>query len=395
MATVMVPYGLHASLIDDLKNEIAQKAQEIQDLENQRAQYQQQLDATKQQGNTLRRQLESIDADILDLNVTIKKTQTSIIEADLQIEELKNQIGLKQDDINGTKDHLAYVLRQLNSADNASFLSLLFTARSFSDLFSQQEYLLNLQNDVYANLGNLRTFKTQLESFKGTQEQEKERLSTLQDDLGNQSAIVNNQKKDKQALVNQTKNQENKYQGLIADIAKQRAGTENEITTLEAKLRLAIDRSKLPTGTGILQWPLDSIRITQGYGQPNWNAAYTFHNGIDLGAPIGTPVKASAAGKVVGVGDDGRYAYGKWIAIDHGTLNITTLYGHLSFQKVKVGQIVSVGDVIGYTGNTGYTTGPHLHFSVFVSNTFTLLESTSVKGLMIPVGGTIDPTEYL
>jgi len=390
-----VPFGVHADTIADLKAQIAQKNQEIQDLETQKAQYQQQLDATKQQGNTLRRQLSSIDADILDLNVTIKKTQTSIIETDLQIEELKNQIGLKQTEIDNSKSHLAYVLRELNTTDNADFLSLLFASRSFSDIFSQQEYLLNLQDQVHSSLGDLRTFKLQLETFKDDQQSEKNRLSALQDDLNNQSMIANNQRDDKAALVRQTQNQESKYQSLLASIAKQQSSTENQIGTLETKLRLAIDRSKLPTGSGILAWPLDSVYITQGYGTPNWNAAYTFHNGIDLRASIGTPVKASATGTVVGVGDDGRYAYGKWIAIDHGDLNITTLYGHLSLQKVKIGQAVSVDEVIGYSGNTGYTTGPHLHFSVFVSNSFTLLESASVKGVMIPVGATIDPTQYL
>jgi len=95
------------------------------------------------------------------------------------------------------------------------------------------------------------------------------------------------------------------------------------------------------------------------------------------------------------VGNNGKYAYGKWVSIDHGNKNITTLYGHLSLQKVSIGQDVATGDVIGYVGSTGYSTGSHLHFTVFASESYTLLNSSSVSGLKIPVGGTINPLDYL
>jgi len=157
---------------------------------------------------------------------------------------------------------------------------------------------------------------------------------------------------------------------------------------------LAIDKSKLPVGKGILQWPVNG-RLSQSYGKPNWNAAYDFHNGIDIAAPTGTAVKAPLSGKVIGVGDNGRYSYGKWITIDHGDFNITTLYGHLSLQKVKVGQDVKIGEIIGYVGSTGYSTGPHLHFTIYTSDSYMLKESSIVKGLMIPIGASINPMDYL
>ena len=251
-----------------------------------------------------------------------------------------------------------------------------------------------MQKEIKNNLSELKELKDSLEVFKADQESKNRELKFLYGDLEDQKKIAQDEKSEKDNLLRQTKNKEKEYQKLISSLEQQRKNIEKEIGALEEKLRAAIDRSKLPVGKGILKWPVDNI-ITQGYGKPNWNAAYDFHNGIDIRASVGTPVKAALAGKVVGVGDNGRYSYGKWIAIDHGTYNITTLYGHLSLQKVSVGQTVKTGDIIGRSGNTGYSTGPHLHFTVFASENYTLIKSTKVPNLFIPVGGSINPLEYL
>lgn len=389
------PFSSRAGVIDDLKSQIAQREKEITALEAAQAKYQAQLESTTQEGDTLRRQVSRIEKEIVSLTITIKKTQTKINETDMRIAQLGSQVVFTQEKIARAKERLAHMMRVLFAEGNRGFLSLIFSVRNFSDLFSQQEYLLTLQGEVRDNLAEVRAFKNELESFKRSQEAYKAELDELYEELGGQRLIADNQKKEKESLIRRTKNKEKEYQRLIADIAKQRADTEKEISALETKLRAAVDRSKLPVGSGILQWPIPVPRITQGYGKPNWNAVYDFHNGIDLGAPTGTPVRAARGGTVTGMGDNGRYAYGKWVAIDHGDISVTTLYGHLSLQKAKIGQKVAAGEVIGFVGSTGYSTGPHLHFSVFVTESFTLLESAVVKGLMIPVGGTINPAEYL
>ena len=385
----------YASLIDDLKQQIVEKENEIKELEKKNAQYQDQLTTTKQASSSLKSEITKVEREINELTITIKKTQTKIFETNVRVEELSGQIIVKEEEITTSRERLAHMIRALNSHDDTGLLSLVLSVSTFSDVFSQQQYIVNLQREVQANLTDLKDFKQELQTFKTSQEREKDSLDTLEDNLKNQREIVTDQKSGKETLLKQTKNKEKEYQRLIAAIEKERQATEKEVNVLEAKLRLAIDKAKLPVGSGILKWPLDDVRITQGYGKPNWKAAYDFHNGIDIGAPTGTPVLAALSGKVVGVGNNGKYAYGKWVSIDHGSKNITTLYGHLSLQKVSVGQIVATGDIIGYVGSTGYSTGPHLHFTVFASESYTLLNSSSVSGLKIPVGGTINPMDYL
>ena len=112
-------------------------------------------------------------------------------------------------------------------------------------------------------------------------------------------------------------------------------------------------------------WPVDGY-LTSSFGQrvsPFGTGSSDFHKGLDIANRVGTPVKAPAKGVVTFVGWDG--GYGNCIVINHGN-NITTRYAHLNSASVKVGQKIQRGDKIGAVGNTGRSTGPHLHYEVRV-----------------------------
>lgn len=135
---------------------------------------------------------------------------------------------------------------------------------------------------------------------------------------------------------------------------------ENTVTA-EPKTQVAkVGTKQVPAmGSGSLVFPVVGI-LTSNYG-PRWGG---WHNGIDIGAPTGTPILAADSGMVVFRGWSGNYGY--MIKIDHGGGNMVTLYAHLSSFNVELGQTVNKGDVIGYVGNTGYSTGSHLHFEILV-----------------------------
>ena len=93
-----------------------------------------------------------------------------------------------------------------------------------------------------------------------------------------------------------------------------------------------------------------------------------FHTGIDYAVPMGTPIKASNSGRVIYSGWYG--GYGKVVILDHGSCTgapTTTLYAHMSQPKVSAGENVTKGQVIGLSGSTGYSTGPHCHFEVRIN----------------------------
>jgi len=137
---------------------------------------------------------------------------------------------------------------------------------------------------------------------------------------------------------------------------------------------LALTTRELPPGTNLsplsLTWPMIGASITQPFGpgnvllEPRLGQYAHFHTGIDLGAPLGTPVLAAADGIVVGVAHT-SIGYGNYVMIAHGG-GVITLYAHLLSTDVNLGDRVTRGQRIGREGSTGLSTGPHLHFEVRV-----------------------------
>lgn len=388
----------NASLIDDLKKLIQEKTEEIKKLEQESAKYKENLDKTKETKNTLKNQISVLTNEINNLNLNVRKTQAQISETDLMIDLLGQDIVKKSNELVESKKQMSQVLRLLYEHDKKNLLAMVLSSKTFSQALNQQEYLNSLNGEITSYFEKVNNLKSSLEDSKKSQEDKKTSLDELKDRLNDQKEIVVMQAGKKNELLKETKNQEVEYQKILSNLDKQRKSIEEEIGKFEVELQKAIDKSKLPVGKGILKYPVDNIRLTQNYGMTSYakSGAYngSIHNGIDFGGPVGTPVKSADNGEVVGVGDNGRYAYGKWISIKHEN-GLVTLYGHLSLQKVKKGQIVKSGDLIGYIGATGYVTGPHLHFTVYAPDSFTLYQSTKVSWLWIPIGAPLNPFDYL
>jgi murein DD-endopeptidase MepM/ murein hydrolase activator NlpD len=109
-------------------------------------------------------------------------------------------------------------------------------------------------------------------------------------------------------------------------------------------------------------WPSPMFDVTSGFGWRSLGGRHEFHPGVDIGCPVGTPVMASNNGVVEDAGWNAG-GYGIWVKLDNGG-GIETIYGHLSRVAVHAGEIVSKGQIIGYSGATGNVTGPHLHYEV-------------------------------
>ncbi|OGF59445.1 hypothetical protein A2W40_03410 [Candidatus Giovannonibacteria bacterium RIFCSPHIGHO2_01_45_12] len=241
-----------------------------------------------------------------------------------------------------------------------------------------------------------------MEDRKQKAEAARRDLKNLQADLLAQREIQKDARAEKNSLLSATKNQEAAYQKLLKEREQKRAQIYEEIRKIEDELKKQIDFGTLPSfGKGILLLPIDGGVLTQGFGNTSF-ASYTdvyangFHNGVDFKASIGTPVRAADGGVVKATGNSDllcpRGSYGKWVLIEHPN-NLATLYAHFSLIRVSPRQTVGRGDIIGYSGNTGYVTGPHLHFTVYDARTVQLRPSR-ICGVL-PYGGYLNPLNYL
>ncbi len=234
--------------------------------------------------------------------------------------------------------------------------------------------------------------------------QKKDQKEIEKENLFNFQGILGEERENSKQFLNQIKNQEKNYQQKIQELEEKQEEIGRIIEELENKLRAAFNPNLLPSKRpGVLAFPVENPVITQEYGVTSFALrAYRtkFHNGIDFKAPIGTPIFAAEDGKVLAIDNNDRgrfrwqkYQYGLYVIIEHPN-NLSTLYAHLSRVIVKKGQEVKRGQIIGYAGDTGYSYGPHLHFSVFWTSSLEFKSIPPAAGL-VPIGVTINPLDYL
>lgn len=402
---MLVPFAVKATSIEELRSYIREREEEITTIEEEIKSYQNSLEKTEEEANTLSREINSLNLRIKKLNADIRLTTSKVKKTEFNIEKLTIEIGEREKNITNKKNTLAELLRTVYELESETLVEILLSHEYISDFFGDLEYLSNLDTALKNSLVELRELKALLEEQKSMEEKEETRLMRLNIDLGAQKSIGEGVKDEKFSLLKTTKEKEGEYQKLLSIKEKQRAAIEAEVAEIETELRLLIDPASLPVPRkGILAWPIESPFTTQEFGKTAFakKASDVYgsggHNGIDFRASIGTKIFAADGGKIIKTGNTDLScpggSYGKWVLIQHPN-NLATLYAHLSLINVSVDQSIERGDLIGYSGNSGYTTGPHLHFTVYDSRTIRFGPSKSGRCTLLPYGGYLDPMDYL
>ena len=394
-----------AQTIDELKSKISEKNDDIKKLEEEIRGYQNEIDGLGKQADSLKNTLAGLDLSRKKLETSLAITENKITATNLEIKQLGQQIDDKDERIDHSKRVIAQSLSAISQIDSASVLETMLGQETFSEVWNKADELNTLQVDIGDRIHELQNIKSSLEDNKKKTESKKAELVSLKKDLANQKQILAETIKEKNTLLSSTKNTESNYKKILSTKQAQKDAFEREVAEYESALRIAIDPGKIPhTGSGVLLWPLDKIRITQYFGNTEFATANpqiysgNGHNGVDFAASIGTPVRASHGGIISGVANTssipGCYSYGKWIMVQHPN-GLSTLYAHLSLQLVSKGDAVSTGDIIGYSGNTGYTTGPHLHFGVYATEGVRITQLTTSKNCRNAIIPLADPSAYL
>lgn len=385
---------------EELNSKISQKSSEIDKLNQEIAQYQKELNSLGKEKNSLSNSIKELDLTKKKLNADISITENKIDKTNLEIASLSGQIITKEDAIDNHFKSIALGIRQTNEFEQNSLIEIILSKNDFSSIWNDLDNVLTTRERIRERIEELKKIKGDLEYSKAETTQAKNELIILKNKLSDQKKLVDQNKKEKDNLLAQTKNSESNYQKLLKDRIAKKDAFEKELEDYESQLKYILDSSSLPT-TRVLSWPLDNIYVTSPYG-PRWGK---IHRGTDFRASVGTPVKSMADGIIKGVGDTdiccSGASFGKWIFIEYNN-GLSSTYGHLSLIKVTKGQKVSRGEIVGYSGNTGSSTGPHLHVSVYASSGVEVgsFESKAYPGrtLVQPISATnahLDPMNYL
>ena len=345
------------------------------------------IDALKNESNDLsaekkelQAKLESLAADkstamerktLLDQQIANTSAQISNVEEQIQqyaalISQKEEELIQAQEDEAAQYDLFCDRVRAMEKRGEVSYWSVLFRADSFTDLLSRLDMINEIMAADQRVIDQLKDLQAQIETAKTELETNKAEEEAAKSELEARKSELSTQRSEANALIQQLAANESETEAALDELEAEQDAIRAEIQRLNEQLiaQQAANGNSVQSNPGGYIWPVDSRYITStvgGRASPG-GIGSTNHKGTDIGR-VGytSPIYASKAGTVI----VSQYSssYGNYVAISHGPGN-TTLYAHMSSRKVSVGQYVNQGDVIGITGSTGNSTGPHLHFEV-------------------------------
>lgn len=387
-------FSVHA---EETKEEVEQQkeeAQQAQEEANANAEkYQKKVDKLTAAVNELDKQATDISTQIVekkqeaeDLQNEIDETQTKLAEAqvseDNQYEAMKKRI------------------QYLYEEGDVAYIDALMSSASFEDSLNKSEYVDQLSTYDQKQLNKLVKTKNDIAEYQQTLKDDLADVEKVKADLETKQADLDDVISQKNAEINKYSDDVEMQKALAAEYAKQESELDDKLAELarQEQQRLENERKQREaeqqqqdnnggsdnsgsdsdnsgsnnggstTGSGQFIWPV-SGPITDYFGprESPTAGASSNHMGIDIGCSYGVPIAAADAG-VVTVAEWGESG-GNYVMIDHGN-GFVTMYLHNSSLAVSVGDVVSQGQTIAYAGSTGYSTGTHCHFSVFLNGSY-------------------------
>ena len=323
-------------------------------------------------------------------NEDIKAMQADIDKKTSEINELNDKLAKADADIKAAEkenaenlEKFAQIIRTMYTSGNSDVFGVLSGATDFYQLMVSSEIVGNITEKNYEFMNQLKADIKQLEADKNTYETDKKVLEEKRDLLEGDMKILEDEKADLVTLQDKAQQKADgyqadydKYQGILNDLQYEQDNLqylvnvgEAEIEAFEEQLKELIIQNT-QQGTTLQEgdwiWPVPGFSYISCYF--GWDYDFwRMHKGIDIGdwGIYGSNIYATKGGTVI-IAEDWYipgYSYGKYVVVDHGGL-YTSTYAHMDTVNVYVGQVVEQGDVLGTVGNTGYSTGPHLHFEI-------------------------------
>jgi murein DD-endopeptidase MepM/ murein hydrolase activator NlpD len=401
--------------LEKLQKDISERGSRLAEIDAEIKKFEAELKVVGSEKKTLQSAINQLSLERKKVQAEISRTENLISSTDLEINKLILEISRTEEDILENESAIAQIIRTEYQSNTETMVELLLKNDRLSDFWSTLEAQESIRNRMTEKVINLGELKKLLEEKREENAAKRSDLVSLKTQYKDQNSVLANNQAERSELLEVTKSEEKKYQQILAQKQEAREQIIKELRDFENKLQFILDPNTIPApGTAVFAWPLKSVIITQYFGGTEFAkqnasvyAGRAYHPGVDFGTPRGTAIYAPLSGTVRATGNTdlvpGCYSWGKWTLIDHAN-GLSTLYAHQDVISVSPGQKVGTGEIIGYSGNTGYSTGPHLHFTVYAKSGVTVRQFNEIKTVTscgpasTPVAATdayIDPMLYL
>lgn len=391
LVTGVFPTRVQAKSLDDLKKdynelekEIEANQKKLENIQNQQASNAEKMKLLSSQAEAISSQLDVLNSQISVLNADIADYDREISALDKKIADAQSKIDKIDADIAATQEKISERLRATYMAGSSSWIEILLESDSISSLLLRIQLLASVtENDnkliskLEKQIEELNAAKAELDKDKKALEEKrsllvekKSELDSKNKTLSSKQSAYNANYRQISALMTSLDKSSAEYQQELQRQYRKRAAFERQIDQLISGGSQGGDNDYYDNGEMLWPVPYKNSYISAGYGyyDPEGDGTYTMHPAIDIvvrengvNVSYGKNIIAAQSGKVLvrGYSDVG----GNYITIDHGD-GYRTYYGHCSKIIASAGQYVEKGEVIAYIGNTGYVTGPHVHFQV-------------------------------
>ena len=335
---------------DELKAQREEMQAGIDELKNQQAGVLEQKRALDEQNEVYRQELELIEEQV--------SLYTRLV--DEKAAELEKATADEAEQLAIYKQHV----RAMEENGEYTYLSIIFGSKSLSQLMSNLDMIGEIMDADKRIYDQYTAAREDAEEIKAEYETTLSALADKQAEYEAEKADLEAKIAEANDMIAQLEEEINSNYDLYLEVLAQEEALESDIQNMIAEMERQEAANSI-TSTGTYIWPLPGYSPGSAYGwrmHPIYHEM-RFHAGEDIGAPSGTPILAADSGMATVIADNGN-GYGNYIMINHGGGRVT-LYAHMSAFAISNGATVSQGQVIGYVGTTGLSTGNHLHFTIF------------------------------
>ena len=364
----------------------AEIQKEIDALEDQNAEIQKQLDAIQSQYNanmddmkSIVEQKSAIDQEITLLSSKVETTNEQIQAYSQLIAETQEALDAAQEDLRALSEIHRERVRVMEEQGKVTYWQVIFEANSFTDLLDRINMVEEINAADRRRIEEMRIAADIVTANQLNLETEKGALEDVREQLAADEAALKEKRTESDDVLRELAEKSDEFELLMAEAEALQEDLMQEIAAKEKELKeakydeylakLALQGENPPSDATWVT-PVSGWKLTSPFGMRTHPILKTqrMHNGIDMACAQGTPIYATRAGKVTQASYQAGGA-GNYVSINHLD-GFSSIYMHMTHYVVSVGQTVSAGQLIGYVGSTGLSTGPHLHFGISYAGTY-------------------------